>query len=73
LLQGHHARVSTLLSETIECGQLIGEIRSDLTGEQVAKALFVFSAGLLGASKVLSDTIDTTEMLESALAMVTPG
>jgi DNA-binding response OmpR family regulator len=73
LLQGHHARVSALLSETIERGQLIGEIRSDLTGEQVAKALFVFSAGLLGASKVLSDTIDTAEMLESALAMVTPG
>ena len=73
LLQGHHARVSSLLTETIERGQLIGEIRSDLTGEQVAKALFVFSAGLLGASKVLSDTIDTAEMLESALAMVTPG
>ncbi len=73
LLQGHHDRVSSLLTETIERGQVIGEIRSDLTGEQVAKALFVFSAGLLGASKVLSATIDTAEMLESALAMVTPG
>jgi TetR/AcrR family transcriptional repressor of nem operon len=70
LLKGHHARISFLLTGTIERGQLAGDIRTDLTGDQIAKALFVFSAGLLAASKVLSDTIDTAQMLEAALAMI---
>jgi hypothetical protein len=51
-------------------GQQQGEIRSDMSPDQLAKALFVFSAGLLGASKVLSESVDAEEMVESALSMV---
>ncbi len=70
LLQNHHTRASKLLIETIMSGQRSGEIRTDLTSDQLAKALFIFSAGLLGASKVLSQTVDAEEMVDSALAMV---
>ena len=49
------------------------QIRSDLTADQLAKTIFVFAAGLLGTSKVLADTIDAEEMVESALALVAPG
>ena len=70
LLQNHHARASKLLIETIMSGQRLGEIRTDLGSDRLAKALFIFSAGLLGASKVLSETVDPEEMVDSALAMV---
>ena len=73
LLQRHHERASRLLAETIKQGQLRGQIRSDLTAEQLAKSLFVFSVGLLGMSKVLSsDTMDAEEMVEFALALAAP-
>ena len=65
VLRGHHARVSELLTKTIERGQQAGQIRSDLTADRLAKSLFVFSAGLLGASKVLSEAIDTSEMVDA--------
>ena len=70
LLQNHHARASRLLFESIRSGQRSGEIRTDIGADQLAKALFVFSAGLLGASKVLSETVDPEEMVDSALAMI---
>ena len=70
LIQNHHSRASRLLMETIVSGQRSGDIRTDLTSDQLAKALFIFSAGLLGASKVLSQTVDPEEMVDSALAMV---
>ncbi|MFP6642349.1 MAG: TetR/AcrR family transcriptional regulator [Candidatus Latescibacterota bacterium] len=73
LLQRHHARASKILTETISSGQQAGQIRSDLTADQLAKTIFVFAAGLLGTSKVLADTIDAEEMVESALALVAPG
>jgi TetR/AcrR family transcriptional regulator, transcriptional repressor for nem operon len=72
LLEGHHARMSRLLVETIDRGQQAAQIRSDMTAEQLAKSLFVFGAGLLGTCKVLSDTIDTEEMVAAALLLVTP-
>ena len=70
LLQNHHTRASKLLIATISSGQRSGEIRTDLGSDQVAKALFIFSAGLLSASKVLSESVDPEEMVDSALAMV---
>lgn len=73
LLQRHHARASSLLTETIARGQQSGQIRSDLSADQLSKSLFVFSAGMLGATKVLGDTIDTEEMIEAALTMVSPA
>jgi hypothetical protein len=62
-----------MLTETIEAGQQSGQIRKDLTADQLAKSLFVFGAGLLGTSKVLCEAIDAGEMVESALAMVCTG
>ncbi|HJP33116.1 MAG TPA: TetR/AcrR family transcriptional regulator [Candidatus Latescibacteria bacterium] len=73
LLENHHARTSRMLTETIEAGQQSGQIRKDLTADQLAKSLFVFGAGLLGTSKVLCEAIDAGEMVESALAMVCTG
>ena len=70
LLRRHHARTSRMLTETIESGQRAGQLRSDLSADRLAQALFVFGAGLLGATKVLADTIDAEEMVESALSMV---
>ncbi len=70
LLRRHHARASSLLIETIEQGQRTGQIRSDLTADQLAKSLFVLSAGLLGTSKVLRDTVDADEMVDSAMVLV---
>ena len=72
LLMSHHRRVSVLLTETITNGQQAGEIRDDLTPEQLSKALFVFSAGLLGTSKVLSGVIDTGEMVAAFLKCMSP-
>ena len=73
LLQSHYARASRLLIETIENGQRTGQIRTDLAAQQLAKTLFVFGAGLLSTSKVLRDTVDAEEMVDSALTMVAPG
>ena len=73
LLQRHHARASKILTETIDSGQQIGQFRSDITADQLAEAIFVFAAGLLGVSKILADTIDAEELVASALAMVAPG
>jgi TetR/AcrR family transcriptional repressor of nem operon len=70
LLQNHHAHATRLLVDTIVSGQRSGEIRTDLDSDRLAKTLFIFSAGLLGASKVLSDTVDPEEMVGSVLAMV---
>jgi len=72
LLMSHHQRVSALLTETIANGQQAGEIRDDLTPEQLSKALFVFSAGLLGTSKVLSGVIETGEMVAAFLKCMSP-
>ncbi len=73
LIQRHHTRASSLLIETIVRGQQSGQIRTDLSADQLSKSLFVFSAGMLGTTKVLGDTIDTEEMIEAALAMVAPA
>ena len=84
LLRRHHARASSLLIETIEQGQRTGQIRSDhcrptrevalrsqrRPARQLAKSLFVLSAGLLGTSKVLRDTVDADEMVDSAMVLV---
>ena len=70
LLQGHHARASRLLTDTIASGQQAGQIRTDLSAEKLSQSLFVFAAGLLGTSKVLSATVDAREMVNSALALV---
>ena len=73
LIQRHHARASSLLTETIVRGQQSGQIRTDLSADQLSNSLFVFSAGMLGTTKVLGDTIDTEEMIEAALAMIAPA
>ena len=70
MLRSHHGRTSKLLIETIVSGQRSGEIRTDLSSDQLAQTLFIFSAGLLGASKVLSGAVDPEEMVDSALAMI---
>jgi TetR/AcrR family transcriptional repressor of nem operon len=72
LLRSSHARVSELLTETIRRGQREGQLRTDLTAEQLAKSLFIFTAGLLGTSKILGDTIDSEEMVAAHLQCITP-
>ena len=70
LLKTHHARASRLLTETIAAGQQAGELRDDLSAEQLSKTLFTFGAGLLGTSKCLQDTIDPAQMVDAALTLV---
>ena len=72
LLQSHHARVSRLLTETIQRGQHQGQLRSDLTADQLAKSLFIFTAGLVGTSKILGDTIDFDEMVAAHIQCISP-
>ena len=72
LLRSHHARVSILLIETIEHGQCAGQLRTDLTADQIAKSLFIFTAGLVGTSKILGDFIDSEEMVAAHIQCITP-
>jgi TetR/AcrR family transcriptional repressor of nem operon len=71
LLLRHHARASALLVETIENGQRAGELRGDLSADQIARTLFVFGVGLIGTSKILGETMDASQMVGSALRLVT--
>ena len=72
LLRSSHARVSELITETIQRGQRRGQLRTDLTADQLAKSLFVFTVGLLGTSKILGDTIDAGEMVAAHIQCITP-
>ena len=73
LIKRHHARASSLLTETIVSGQQLGQIRTDISAETLSKSLFVFSAGMLGTTKVLGDSVNTEEMIEAALTMIAPA
>ena len=71
LLRGEHERIIGLLTTTIERGQALGEFRTDLPAEQLAKSLHVFGAGMLATSKAVDQNeIDSTEMAEFALGLL---
>ncbi|MFP6592643.1 MAG: hypothetical protein VCE12_19210 [Candidatus Latescibacterota bacterium] len=72
LLQRHHARASKILTETISSGQQAGQIRSTSPPTSWPRRSSS-SPPAFSAFKVLADTIDAEEMVESALALVAPG
>jgi TetR/AcrR family transcriptional repressor of nem operon len=71
LLKRKHRQIIKLLTATIERGQTLGEFRTDLPAEQLAKSLQVFGAGMLATSKALTqDEVDAAEMSEFALGLL---
>jgi TetR/AcrR family transcriptional repressor of nem operon len=72
LLKRGHGRMIGLLISTIKRGQALGEFRTDLTAEQLARGLHVFGAGMLTTSKALhQDELDSTELAEFVLGLLT--
>lgn len=71
LLKQARGRMIGMLVATIEQGQALGEFRTDLPAEQLAKSLQVFGAGMLATSKVVTqDEVDLHEMAEFALGLL---
>ena len=71
LLRQEHERIIGLLTAAIEWGQGLGEFRTDLPAEKLAKNLHVFGAGMLVTSKaVAQEEVDASEIVEFALRLL---
>jgi len=71
LLRQEHERIICLLTASIERGRALGEFRTDLPAEQLAKSLHVFGAGMLATAKAIDQKkADSGGLAEFALGLL---